>query len=389
MIQKLRIIYEKGSVKERLKEFENLMQNDDYGHFDYVSFSFNLNQEIHCFLRSMIARYLKENNDPIFDGLPLSKAIECATVEEYIQCVVTNPGEDAKSMILSLAPIVLRINIATVFLDKNNAGDPDPNKRVQYFPYSSSGSQLKITRNDDLDLHDKEIAVMLKPGHYDALYKDQDIIYFLDPIPGQVPNPVQDDKKKKEIEEILKKINDKIGNDKIIDRTHLERMLNGFLTSEEMSELKITPHEFIEIFAFGDSFAKEHDSSNKLLEDNHCLQTSVSMEMKRKVDKLASFKTKGFYYLLCCHKIIMYNEREDFLKNSPGYLCPSCKKDLNLFSIKILSGSDIKGICMEKKYCGSCGKVHNNGNLMKYMNCDHYNCRDCHKKFIPCNICNN
>lgn len=339
----------------------------------------------------MIVRYLEYiERDPVFDREKLSDALKhCANVEEYIKRELLNLEQEARGMTLRLASIVLRISIATIFLDIHNVEDPDQKKRVKYMHYGSSVAGLKITRHDCLDLHDKEIIVLEKLSmNYNILYNELDIIPLTQPISeqkeGNVKNQNEEKRKIMEIKEMLEK---KIENDEILDKKQKARILSGFLTSAEQRELNVSPHDFISIFMCGDSFTIENDCNMRLLCEEEYLQTAFAKRVADRNNQRAKFKFCGHYFMPCCHKLILYCEKRDIFKDNKDYLCPKCKIDMNLFSIHILLGVDIKKICLEKNYCGACGKVFKQG-LVKYKNCDHNKCHDCHRKFIPCNICN-
>ena len=72
-------------------------------------------------------------------------------------------------MLLNLVPVVLRINVHIIDMDKQSQ-DLDSNA----FCVSYNNAQVNTFRfkviGDSLNLHSETLQVMRKEGHYDALY---------------------------------------------------------------------------------------------------------------------------------------------------------------------------------------------------------------------------
>lgn len=77
-------------------------------------------------------------------------------------------GSEAQDLIVELLPIVLRISIRTIILDKSagNGGILEHVKR----PFIG---KEKVWYNDSLNLHEAKLTILLKPGHYDILYSKE------------------------------------------------------------------------------------------------------------------------------------------------------------------------------------------------------------------------
>ncbi|MDR3549488.1 MAG: hypothetical protein P4M11_14685 [Candidatus Pacebacteria bacterium] len=121
------------------------------------------------FVRRMVFNFILNNDDFVISGLSIAniEAVERMSLSKYLMNVVLLDGEDARLLVISIAPLVLRINIGTVLLDMQD-------KRVrgvteQVYPARAKGFDYK--EDDRLNFHDDTIYLLLKPGHYDILYK--------------------------------------------------------------------------------------------------------------------------------------------------------------------------------------------------------------------------
>ena len=137
--------------------------------------------------RWLVANFLLYNSDFSINEIPITDAImaEEMNVEEYMNNIVLCMGEDAKNLILYIMPIVLRINIKLVLMD---LGKEVAHNYIETIP--SRVPYISYTTDDSLNLHDETICILLKPGHYDALYEDEYIsnnnILLANPMPSRV-----------------------------------------------------------------------------------------------------------------------------------------------------------------------------------------------------------
>lgn len=73
-------------------------------------------------LRIVIANYLKLNSNEEINGLSLDTLVSLhkMSLEEFIMLEVLAPYREAKSIILSIAPLVLRMNISLLVFDPSS-----------------------------------------------------------------------------------------------------------------------------------------------------------------------------------------------------------------------------------------------------------------------------
>lgn len=73
------------------------------------------------FFRKLLYHFLLDNKDKKLSGLELEQAIigDANSLEEYCEVVVQTMGEDARSLLIPILPLILRIKICTVLLDRS------------------------------------------------------------------------------------------------------------------------------------------------------------------------------------------------------------------------------------------------------------------------------
>ncbi len=77
-------------------------------------------------------------------------------------------AEEGQDLVCLVAPLVLRISIETVMFDRNAAGGflrVDNSSSVEGSKYFIEG--------DLLNLHDEQLHLFFKPGHYDIFYSNK------------------------------------------------------------------------------------------------------------------------------------------------------------------------------------------------------------------------
>eukprot|EP00829_Urostomides_striatus_P009318 TRINITY_DN2043_c0_g1_i2.p1 TRINITY_DN2043_c0_g1~~TRINITY_DN2043_c0_g1_i2.p1 ORF type:complete len:226 (+),score=55.03 TRINITY_DN2043_c0_g1_i2:237-914(+) len=124
-------------------------------------------------LRIAISNFIKINSDVKINGLLLSDAIltgDGKIPQEYVQYVVLEDLQDARSLVFVIAPIVLRIQIDTLILELKDDTTP-----ITIQEYPSEIELIDNKQDDSLNFHKEKITVLYKPGHYDILYRERDI----------------------------------------------------------------------------------------------------------------------------------------------------------------------------------------------------------------------
>ena len=120
------------------------------------------------FLRRCVFNFLKLNENFVINDIPLKTVIleDANSMEEYRNKIVLQDGEDARNLILVVLPLVLRIGINIVELDLKD-------KRNDNFTqlYEATAPKYYFSLKDSLNLHQDSISILLKPGHYDGIYK--------------------------------------------------------------------------------------------------------------------------------------------------------------------------------------------------------------------------
>ena len=73
------------------------------------------------FLRELIYLSLINNKSKEIEGIKVEETIvgDASSFEEYCEVIVRTMGEAAQSLLLPIVPMILRINIETIVLDKN------------------------------------------------------------------------------------------------------------------------------------------------------------------------------------------------------------------------------------------------------------------------------
>ena len=122
-------------------------------------------------LRYFVFNFCKFTPDFTFNDLSIRTTIEEVEgmpLETFCEQEILMLGVDARSVILLILPLILRINIKTVLLDLQ-AKQPDTRDNFTETYYSTS-PDMTYRLEDSLNFHNKDIYICLKPGHYDALY---------------------------------------------------------------------------------------------------------------------------------------------------------------------------------------------------------------------------
>ena len=102
------------------------------------------------YLRKMIAHFINKNNNFSLNGLPIQYAIEGGSLQAYVQNTVMNMGEDAQQFMFAITPLVLRIDVFTVFVDVK---DKTNNAIYQEFMANTQDTVIRFA-HDALNLHD-------------------------------------------------------------------------------------------------------------------------------------------------------------------------------------------------------------------------------------------
>ena len=95
------------------------------------------------------------------------------SLEDYFRNILMCIDHDAQGFLLSLVPIVLRINVHIVNLNTNR----DNRGKGKYFHVEKNMSNhpdFMLEWTDNLNFNDAEIFVLRKDGHYDLLVKSGD-----------------------------------------------------------------------------------------------------------------------------------------------------------------------------------------------------------------------
>ena len=110
---------------------------------------------------------------------PIVEDVEGATdLEGYIEKIVMKMHEDAQGFLHSLLPVIMRISIFIVNIDTTYAVRDKPDKWITINDYKSGYEENKFEQSDHLNFHSQTIYVLRKDGHYDALYKPDNIEEF-------------------------------------------------------------------------------------------------------------------------------------------------------------------------------------------------------------------
>ena len=76
-------------------------------------------------------------------------------------------GEDARSLLIPILPLILRIKIRTALLDRSTQANE------VYIEDCKAHMEDYVSPFDEtLNLEDNCITLLLKPGHYDILYSE-------------------------------------------------------------------------------------------------------------------------------------------------------------------------------------------------------------------------
>jgi hypothetical protein len=120
-------------------------------------------------LRRITYNFLILNEDFELHETPLLVAImaeaDNMTMEQYRNNIVLKNGEDARNLVFSIVPLVLRIRITTVLFDLKAISNES---FIQ--TYGAKAPKFNYFLKDSLNLHHEQLSILLKPGHYDALY---------------------------------------------------------------------------------------------------------------------------------------------------------------------------------------------------------------------------
>ena len=75
------------------------------------------------FLRELLYYFILENKMKKINDLELNQAVigDAENIEVYCETIVRTMGEEARSLLTLILPIILRINISIVVLDAKDA----------------------------------------------------------------------------------------------------------------------------------------------------------------------------------------------------------------------------------------------------------------------------
>ena len=98
-------------------------------------------------------------------------------------------GEDAREVVILIAPFAFRISMHVVLVDSKNKDlkvrslliKPTQNLGMESLRYPAKSEDYCLKLPDSLNLYDEEIFMFLKGGHYDIIYpKDHQCSNYLD-----------------------------------------------------------------------------------------------------------------------------------------------------------------------------------------------------------------
>ena len=77
-------------------------------------------------MRELLYHFLLDNKAKQLSGLQLEQAIigDAETIEDYCEKIVRKMGEEARSLLLPILPLILRTKIYTVVLDTKSHVKP-------------------------------------------------------------------------------------------------------------------------------------------------------------------------------------------------------------------------------------------------------------------------
>ncbi len=81
---------------------------------------------------------------------------------EYRERVVLRMDEDARDVVVRVMPVVLRVNVRFVQLDREMG--------LSEQLHSTVLAHKKFHLADALNFHSEHLSVFFRPGHYDLLY---------------------------------------------------------------------------------------------------------------------------------------------------------------------------------------------------------------------------
>ena len=139
--------------------------------FKMVYMSSEFDMAIIRLMRRFVYNFIQEHSDFLAPGdLSITTIIETTedmSVDQFLTDVVLAAGEDARSVILFALPMILRIKITAILMDLTICKSGNFfQQAVAMYPESN----MKVEKLDTLNLHHEEMFVLLKPGHFDALY---------------------------------------------------------------------------------------------------------------------------------------------------------------------------------------------------------------------------
>jgi len=125
-------------------------------------------------LRWMVYNFLQNNKTAKIHEFDIEECIlsDASSLKEYLTEIVLKEREEARTLIIAIAPIVLRINLQVALFDLR------VEKNTEILTYEAKDKGNEIYESDSLNLHDEWIHIMLKYGHYDLLYLDKEIKKF-------------------------------------------------------------------------------------------------------------------------------------------------------------------------------------------------------------------
>ncbi len=123
------------------------------------------------YMRRLAYNFIQNNRRFAINGLPIEEivGVESETLDSYSENVILKQYEDARHLVFSILPLVLRVNLCIMLLDMKDKKVKQTVKEV----YPAKVENFAYFKGDTLDLQQDTIYVLLKPGHYDILYKDE------------------------------------------------------------------------------------------------------------------------------------------------------------------------------------------------------------------------
>lgn len=87
-----------------------------------IDTDYNFDAALIQLLRIMIANFLRNGKNTAINEIEISDLLDNLSRDEFIENVVLKPNTDAKTIILNIAALVLRVNINNYMI---NSSDPE------------------------------------------------------------------------------------------------------------------------------------------------------------------------------------------------------------------------------------------------------------------------